>query len=59
MSLYQPLNEEYFAWAVAKNNPELRERLDAALHAMKQSQMFEHILNRWIPVRISSESASD
>jgi polar amino acid transport system substrate-binding protein len=59
MSLYQPLNEEYFAWAVPKNNPELRERLDTALHAMKQSQMFEHILNRWIPVRISSESASD
>lgn len=56
MSLYQPLNEEYFAWAVAKNNGELRERIDNALHNMKQLQMFEHILNRWIPVRINNDN---
>ena len=54
MSFYRPLNEEYFAWAVAKNNTQLRDRLDAALERMQRAQMFEHILNRWIPVRISS-----
>jgi ABC-type amino acid transport substrate-binding protein len=55
MSLYRPLNEEYFAWAVAKNNTQLRDRLDTALQRMQQLQMFEHILNRWIPVRVANE----
>lgn len=55
MSFYRPLNEEYFAWAVAKNNAPLRERLDAALQRMQQRQMFEHILNRWIPVRVGND----
>jgi ABC-type amino acid transport substrate-binding protein len=55
MSLYRPLTEEYFAWAIAKNNGQLRERLNVALQNMQQLQMFEHILNRWIPVRVSSD----
>jgi ABC-type amino acid transport substrate-binding protein len=55
LSLYRPLTDEPLAWAVNKNNPELRERLSAALQAMQQTQMFEHILNRWIPVRVSSD----
>lgn len=54
MSLYRPLNEEYFAWAVAKNNTQLRDRLDTALERMQRLQMFEHILNRWIPVRVGN-----
>ncbi len=52
MSFYRPLNDEYFAWAVAKNNTQLRDRLDSALDRMQRAQMFEHILNRWIPVRV-------
>ncbi len=55
MSLYRPLTEEHFAWAVAKGNDALRDRLDEALERMQQMQMFEHILNRWIPVRIGSD----
>jgi polar amino acid transport system substrate-binding protein len=55
MSLYRPLNEEYFVWATAKNNAQLRDRLDIALQHMQQLQMFEHILNRWIPVRVANE----
>lgn len=55
MSLYRPLTEEYFAWAVAKNNVSLRDRLDTALQRMRQRQMFEHIMNRWIPVRVSQD----
>lgn len=54
MSFYRPLTEEYFAWAVAKNNSQLQDRLDAALEQMQRMQMFEHILNRWIPVRVSA-----
>lgn len=55
MSLYRPLTEEYFAWAVAKGNTQLRDRLDRALEHMLQMQMFEHVMNRWIPVRVSSD----
>lgn len=55
MSLYRPLTEEYFAWAVAKNNTQLSERLGAALQRMRQTQMFEHILSRWIPVRVGDD----
>ncbi len=54
MSFYRPLTEAYFAWAVAKNNVVLRDRLDAALERMQRTQMFEHILNRWIPVRVGN-----
>jgi ABC-type amino acid transport substrate-binding protein len=55
MSLNRPLTEEFLAWAVNKNNPQLREQLNQVLFNMKQQQVFEHILNRWIPVRVSSE----
>jgi polar amino acid transport system substrate-binding protein len=55
LSLYRPLTEESFAWAVKKDNSPLRERLNSALQAMQQTQMFEHILNRWIPVRVSGD----
>ena len=55
LSFYRPLTEEPLAWAVNKSNAALRERLSAALQAMRQTQMFEHILNRWIPVRVASD----
>jgi ABC-type amino acid transport substrate-binding protein len=55
MSSYRPLTEDYFAWAVAKNNTALRERIDNALHTMRRLQMYEHIVNRWVPVRISGD----
>jgi ABC-type amino acid transport substrate-binding protein len=53
MGLYRPLTEEYLAWAVNKNNPQLREQLDRELESMRHSGVLEHIRNRWIPVRIS------
>jgi len=55
LSLYRPLTEEPLAWAVNKNNGQLRERLNAALQSMQQTPMFEHILNRWIPVRVAND----
>ena len=55
LSFYRPLNDQYFAWAVSKTNPQLRDRLNIAVREMQTMQMFEHILNRWIPVRISSD----
>jgi len=55
MSLYRPLTEEFLAWAVAKDQPELREQLNQALRELKSQSLFEHILNRWIPVRIATD----
>ncbi len=55
LSFYRPLTDDYFAWAVSKTNPQLLERLNAAIIDMKSMQMYEHILNRWIPVRISGD----
>lgn len=55
LSFYRPLNDQYFAWAVSKSNPQLRDRLNTAVREMQTMQMFEHILNRWIPVRIGSD----
>lgn len=53
MSLYRPLTEEFLAWAVAKDNPQLKEQLNQMLRSVKPQPLFEHILNRWIPVRIA------
>jgi ABC-type amino acid transport substrate-binding protein len=55
MSLYRPLTEEFLAWAVGKNNPQLQEQLNDALLTVKPLPVFEHILNRWIPVRIAAD----
>lgn len=55
LSFYRPLNDQYFAWAVSKTNPQLRDRLNTAVREMQTMQMFEHILNRWIPVRVSND----
>lgn len=55
LSFYRPLTDDYYAWAVSKSNPKLRERLDNAVREIKTMQMFEHVLNRWIPVRVSSD----
>lgn len=55
MSLYRPLTEEFLAWAVARDNTSLREQLNEALREMKRQPLFEHMLNRWIPVRIAAD----
>ena len=55
LSLYRPLTDEPLAWAVSKNNPQLRDRLDAALRSIQQTQIFGHIIDRWIPVRVAGD----
>jgi ABC-type amino acid transport substrate-binding protein len=55
LSLYRPLTDEPLAWAVSKSNPQLRDSLDAALRAMQQTQIFGHIIDRWIPVRVAGD----
>jgi ABC-type amino acid transport substrate-binding protein len=51
MSLGRLLTEERLAWAVNKNQPELREQLNRALQTLRQTGVLEHIYDRWIPVK--------
>lgn len=50
MSLGRLLTEEPLVWAVAKSQPELRDRLNRALQTLRQTGMVEHVYNRWIPM---------
>jgi polar amino acid transport system substrate-binding protein len=52
MGLYQPLTEEFLAWAVSRNDPELKTRLDAVLDGWRAEGRLDPILDRWIPVRV-------
>jgi ABC-type amino acid transport substrate-binding protein len=52
IGLYRPLTEEYLAWAVRRDDAELRKALDQALVEIQQQGLIEPILNRWIPVRV-------
>ncbi len=55
ISQYHPLTEEELAWAVRKDDPMLRARLNDALRTMRNQGTLEYILNRWIPVRVEVE----
>ena len=52
MGLYQPLTEEYLAWAVRLDDAALKARLDATLDAWRANNQLEPVLDRWIPVRV-------
>ena len=47
---YEPLTEEYLAWAVRKDDA-LRERLDAVLRKWQDNGELERVLDRWIRTR--------
>jgi ABC-type amino acid transport substrate-binding protein len=52
MGLYTPLTEEALAWAVSRNDPELRSRIDEMLARWRANGELDRVLNRWIPVRV-------
>jgi polar amino acid transport system substrate-binding protein len=47
---YEPLTEEYLAWAVRKND-HLRDRLNTVLHTWRGNGELEHVLDHWIRTR--------
>lgn len=51
--LYRPLTEEELAWAVRKNDTQLRSLLDATLTHWQREGMIDPIVQRWIPVRVT------
>jgi polar amino acid transport system substrate-binding protein len=52
VGLFRPLTDERLAWAVARNAPGLKRRLDAILDDWRAANRIEPVLNRWIPVRV-------
>ncbi|MBL8539196.1 MAG: transporter substrate-binding domain-containing protein [Betaproteobacteria bacterium] len=52
VGLYTPLTEEYLAWAVRKDDPQLKAKLDAAVLAMKQRGVVDAIVRRWIDTQV-------
>ena len=51
--LYQLLTEEDLAWAVRRDDAELKTLLDATLEEWKREGGVEPIIDRWIPVRVT------
>jgi polar amino acid transport system substrate-binding protein len=49
--LYTPLTDEQLAWAVRREDTELRRRIDAALASWQREGFVDEVLDRWIPVR--------
>jgi polar amino acid transport system substrate-binding protein len=52
ISMYKPLTQEQFAWAVRKDDARLADSLNVALRSMKGNGTLRYILNRWIPVTV-------
>ena len=51
--LYHPLTDEQLAWAVALDDEELAEQLDALVREWTASGEIRAILTRWVPVRVT------
>ena len=43
------LTEEYLAWAVRKDNPELLREANAYVAQLKSKGQLQEMVNRWIP----------
>jgi polar amino acid transport system substrate-binding protein len=52
MGLYQPLTEEYLAWAVRKDDSRLHDALNAQLSVLRANGDLQRVLDRWITVRV-------
>jgi polar amino acid transport system substrate-binding protein len=51
VGLYRPLTDEHLAWAVRKENEDLRKRLSSVLARWRKSGQLEEILARWVTIR--------
>lgn len=52
VGLYTPLTDEYLAWAVRKNDVQLKAQLDAAVREMKRRGTVDAIVRRWIETQV-------
>ena len=44
------LNEEYLAWGISKDNPEMLESVNAFIDQAKQKGTMQTTIKRWIPL---------
>ncbi len=51
--LYQLLTQEELAWAVRRDDAELKARLDATLEQWQREGSLQPVIDRWIPVRVT------
>lgn len=56
IALYTPLAEDSLAWAVRADDPVLKDKLDAAVLAMKARGMIDAIVGRWVQNRVEATS---
>lgn len=52
--LYKPLTQEYLAWAVPKDNPELLAQLNKVIAKWKADGTLDDVLDDWITVKKTS-----
>ncbi|MDG2308773.1 MAG: transporter substrate-binding domain-containing protein [Candidatus Binatia bacterium] len=52
LALYEPLTEEYLAWGVRKDDPNLKGALDGFVTRWKENGQMDSTVNKWIPVRV-------
>lgn len=56
--LYQPLTEEYLAWAVRKDAPQLRQQLSDIVVKWKTDGQIKSVLDKWVPIRKIAKDAA-
>jgi len=52
--LYRPLTQEFLAWAVPKDNPELLAQLNAVIKKWKADGTLDDVIDDWITVKKTS-----
>lgn len=57
LALYEPLTEEYLAWAVRKDDENLKQALDGVVKRWKETGRLDAAVKRWIPVRVEIEAS--
>jgi polar amino acid transport system substrate-binding protein len=59
IGLYEPLTEEYLAWAVRKDATQLRQKLDDIVIQWKTNGQIKSVLDKWVPIRRIAKDAAD
>ena len=54
IGLFKPLTEEALAWAVARDDATLKAQLDGVIESWSNSNRVKAIVNKWIPVRVTT-----
>lgn len=59
IGLYEPLTEEYLAWAVRKDATQLHQKLDDIVIKWKTDGQIKTVLEKWVPIRRVAKDMSD